>query len=178
MDAFTSEPFQGNPAAVTLLTPEQFFQDGASEWMQRVAFEANVSNTAFVGPRVKGENDQDSQIVEFDLRWFSTREDFFLFIPNVHVPSIPNHGFLTPDCDAVAEVKLCGHATLSTAVVLLDGKHVLPTSTIHFHTKCVFDQLFFQRVGLMLIPCWIGAAFLRSDLSPSTPTPRMSDTAS
>jgi predicted PhzF superfamily epimerase YddE/YHI9 len=32
---------------------------------------------------------------------------------------------------------LCGHATLASAVVLLDTKRVLPTQTIHFYTLCV-----------------------------------------
>jgi predicted PhzF superfamily epimerase YddE/YHI9 len=56
VDAFTSEPFAGNPAAVCVL-PEG--RDAA--WMQRVAREMNLSETAFLRPREDG----------FDLRWFT-----------------------------------------------------------------------------------------------------------
>ena len=56
VDAFTDRPFAGNPAAVCLL-------DGPrdSEWMQQVAFEMNLAETAFVIPASSG----------FDLRWFT-----------------------------------------------------------------------------------------------------------
>ncbi len=56
VDAFTDKPFAGNPAAVCLL-PEQ--RD--DRWMQNVAMEMNLSETAFL---VKG-NDG------YDLRWFT-----------------------------------------------------------------------------------------------------------
>ena len=57
VDAFASEPFEGNPAAVCLL-PEP--RDAA--WMQRVAREMNLSETAFLVRRDDG---------AFDLRWFT-----------------------------------------------------------------------------------------------------------
>jgi PhzF family phenazine biosynthesis protein len=56
IDAFTSRPFSGNPAAVCLLDREQ-----DSGWMQSVAAEMNHSETAFV--RRLGD--------EFELRWFT-----------------------------------------------------------------------------------------------------------
>jgi len=57
-DAFTSEPFAGNPAAVCVL------QKPAPEgWMQRVARELNLSETAFVVP--------ESARGRFGLRWFT-----------------------------------------------------------------------------------------------------------
>lgn len=46
IDAFTAEAFKGNPAAVCLLTEPK---DAA--WMQQVAAEMNLSETAFVVPR-------------------------------------------------------------------------------------------------------------------------------
>ena len=56
VDAFTNEPFGGNPAAVCVLdTPRD------ERWMQNVAREMNLSETAFLYP----END------EFRLRWFT-----------------------------------------------------------------------------------------------------------
>ncbi len=56
VDAFTSKPFSGNPAAVCVL-PEP--RDAA--WMQNVAREMNLAETAFVRPHEGG----------FDLRWFT-----------------------------------------------------------------------------------------------------------
>ena len=59
VDAFSSGPFRGNPAAVVLLEPGD--APGA-EWMQAVAAEMKHSETAFVAPRADG---------DFDLRWFT-----------------------------------------------------------------------------------------------------------
>ncbi len=56
VDAFTSKPFAGNPAAVCVLPAPA---DAA--WMQRVAAELNLSETAFLLARADG----------FDLRWFT-----------------------------------------------------------------------------------------------------------
>jgi predicted PhzF superfamily epimerase YddE/YHI9 len=57
VDAFTDRPFSGNPAAVTVVDA---FPD--ADYMQAVAMEMNLSETAFVVPRSDGEH---------DLRWFS-----------------------------------------------------------------------------------------------------------
>ena len=43
VDAFAEAPFAGNPAAVCLLTEPK-----AAAWMQNVAFEMNLSETAFL----------------------------------------------------------------------------------------------------------------------------------
>jgi PhzF family phenazine biosynthesis protein len=56
VDAFTSRAFGGNPAAVCLLAAP-----ADAEWMQRVAAEMNLAETAFLVPR--GDR--------FDLRWFT-----------------------------------------------------------------------------------------------------------
>ncbi len=45
VDAFTSQPFSGNPAAVCILDEEL-----SSEVMLKIAAEMNLSETAFVGP--------------------------------------------------------------------------------------------------------------------------------
>jgi predicted PhzF superfamily epimerase YddE/YHI9 len=57
VDAFADRPFSGNPAAVCLL-PEP--RDDA--WLQSVATEMNLSETAYPLPRADG---------AFDLRWFT-----------------------------------------------------------------------------------------------------------
>lgn len=56
IDAFSKRPFGGNPAAVCLLD-----RPADAEWMQRVAAEMNVAETAFVVP---GDG-------AFGLRWFT-----------------------------------------------------------------------------------------------------------
>src|SRR5262249_14982513 len=57
VDAFTTQAFKGNPAAVCLLDKPR-----PAEWMRNVAAEMNLSETAFVVPRTDG---------GFDLRWFT-----------------------------------------------------------------------------------------------------------
>jgi PhzF family phenazine biosynthesis protein len=56
VNAFTAEPFAGNPAAVCLLT-----ESHDAVWMQRVAREMNLAETAFLGAHDDG----------FELRWFT-----------------------------------------------------------------------------------------------------------
>ena len=56
VDAFADAPFTGNPAAVCLLE-----QPADAEWMQHIAREMNLSETAFVSPRIDG----------FNMRWFT-----------------------------------------------------------------------------------------------------------
>lgn len=96
VDAFTKVRFKGNPAAVCLLDEPQ-----DEDWMQKVAAEMNLSETAFIVPGAEN----------FDLRWFTK----------------------------VAEVDLCGHATLATAHVLWESGR-LP----HHETAC-----FMTRSGLL-----------------------------
>jgi len=91
IDAFTAEPFRGNPAAVCFLDRER---DDA--WLGNVAAEMNLSETAFLLPRQDG----------WSLRWF------------------------TP----VAEVKLCGHATLASAHALWEEGAIAASDTARFHT--------------------------------------------
>jgi PhzF family phenazine biosynthesis protein len=62
VDAFTAAAFTGNPAAVCLLNDE-----AEPAWMQAVAAEMNLSETAFVTPAG----------ADFGLRWFT---------PTVEVP--------------------------------------------------------------------------------------------
>ncbi|MGD0581861.1 MAG: PhzF family phenazine biosynthesis protein [Bacteroidales bacterium] len=77
VDAFTSKPFKGNPAGVCILEKEP-----SEEWMQNIAMEMNLPETAFV----------------------------------FHLNGIRNIRFFTPE----AEMKLCGHATLSASHILFE----------------------------------------------------------
>lgn len=56
IDAFTSQPFAGNPAAVCILNGQV-----DRDWMQRVAREMNLSETAFLRQQEQG----------YELRWFT-----------------------------------------------------------------------------------------------------------
>ncbi|HEX4824698.1 MAG TPA: PhzF family phenazine biosynthesis protein [Candidatus Polarisedimenticolaceae bacterium] len=57
VDAFADRPFAGNPAGVCLLERE-----APEKWMQAVAAEMNVAETAFLVRRADG---------AYDLRWFT-----------------------------------------------------------------------------------------------------------
>lgn len=56
VDAFADKPFSGNPAAVCVLN-----EPADERWMQKVAKEMNLSETAFLYPQADG----------FNLRWFT-----------------------------------------------------------------------------------------------------------
>ena len=92
VDAFTDTPFTGNPAAVCILPGSH-----DEVWMQRVALEMNLSETAFLVPEDDG----------YGLRWFT--------------PTL--------------EVALCGHATVASAHVLWEDRHLAPDQQARFHTK-------------------------------------------
>ena len=92
VDTFTDRPFAGNPAAVCLLA-----SPAEPSWMQQVAREMNLAETAFLVRRNGG----------YDLRWFT--------------PTV--------------EVDLCGHATLASAHVLWEDRHLDPGETARFHTR-------------------------------------------
>lgn len=105
IDAFTDKPFQGNPAAVCLLE-----ENKDAEWMQKVANEFNLSETAFLrrsrsSSSVSQKGVALDNVEEFDLRWF------------------------TP----LVEVDLCGHATLASAHFLFSA--IIKCNTVLFHTK-------------------------------------------
>lgn len=56
VDAFTNTPFEGNPAAIC-----QLLEPGNELWMQQVAQEMNLAETAFLHPQQNG----------YHLRWFT-----------------------------------------------------------------------------------------------------------
>jgi PhzF family phenazine biosynthesis protein len=58
VDAFTKQPFAGNPAAVVPL--DKWREDS---WLQNVAMEMNLSETAYLVPNEHG----------YDLRWFTPK---------------------------------------------------------------------------------------------------------
>jgi PhzF family phenazine biosynthesis protein len=120
VDSFTNVPFCGNPAAVCIL-----HEYPSEAWMQAVASEMNLSETAFLVPQ--------KDATSFNLRWF------------------------TP----VAEVDLCGHATLASAHILWEAGMLPAEQPARFYTKS--GQLICHLKGVWPEPKWIMMDF------PSTP---------
>jgi predicted PhzF superfamily epimerase YddE/YHI9 len=87
VDAFTDRPFAGNPAAVCLLPAP-----ADPQWMQDVAREMNLAETAFLVRRSDG----------FDLRWFTPTVEVALCghatLASAHV--LWEDGHLPPDGQA------------------------------------------------------------------------------
>ncbi|MFW6290862.1 MAG: PhzF family phenazine biosynthesis protein [Spirochaetota bacterium] len=121
VDAFTDRPFAGNPAAVCFL-------DGPADagWMQAVAAEMNLAETAFVVPLAEADAGREARTHEVDiharygLRWFT--------------PTV--------------EVDLCGHATLATAHALWSEGRAPSGSTLRFETRS--GELTAQRTGELI----------------------------
>ncbi len=106
IDAFTDTAFAGNPAAVVLLPAGPWPSD---RWLQQVATELNLSETAFAKPLDAEPLDAEPLNEGPDswaLRW------------------------LTPSL----EVDLCGHATLAT-VHLLHTTGALHGSSVRFESR-------------------------------------------
>jgi len=116
VDSFASVPGTGNPAAVVLL-PEDFNPKAKHKWMQKVAAEFNLAETAFCWP--KGSNKRNNRgdatsIIKDGSHW--------------------NIRYFTP----TIEMGLCGHATLASAAILYQtlSSTVLPPSTaVVFHAS-------------------------------------------
>lgn len=92
VDAFTEKPFTGNPAAVCILPFAR-----KAEWMQQVAGEMNLSETAFLQRRDDG----------FTLRWFTPTQEVDLCghatLASAHV--LWTEGQLAPDERATFHTK-------------------------------------------------------------------------
>lgn len=93
VDAFTNSPFAGNPAAVCVLSAER-----EPAWMQSVAAEMNLSETAFLRPRPDG---------AYRLRWFTPTDEVDLCghatLASAHV--LWSEGHLAADTEARFETE-------------------------------------------------------------------------
>lgn len=87
VDAFTDYAFRGNPAAVCIL-----HQEKSDSWMQQIAAEMNLSETAFLTP----------QGGDFQLRWFTPTVEVDLCghatLASAHI--LWESGYLYPGEDA------------------------------------------------------------------------------
>ena len=86
VDAFTSEKYKGNPAAVCILPSDNPVED---EWLQNVAAEMNLPETAFLQQRLE----------TYLLRWFTPTTEVHLCghatLATAHI--MWEEGILAPD---------------------------------------------------------------------------------
>lgn len=101
VDAFTARPFAGNPAGVCLL-PQGDARAEDRAWLQAVAREMNLSETAFLAPRPDG----------WGLRWFT---------PTVEV-ELCGHATLASAHVLFEEGRAEGEARFHTASGLLTAR--------------------------------------------------------
>lgn len=150
VDAFTSTPFQGNPAAVLLLEDTPTFPKDA--WLQQIATELNLSETAFAHPlppstdagpattTTTATTTAPGPPTNWALRWF------------------------TP----TTEVDMCGHATLATAHVL----HTTSTTTGTATRTATGTVRFTTRSGTLTTTAHPdGSLTLDFPTAPLTPVP-------
>lgn len=120
VDAFTDKPFSGNPAAVVLLG--ELERDAA--WMQAVAAENNLSETAFVTGNDDG---------TFGIRWFTPTSEVDLC---GHATLAAASTLLTEGvCDGAKPIVfrcaahgelVCGHARDGTIEMRFPADHATP----------------------------------------------------
>jgi predicted PhzF superfamily epimerase YddE/YHI9 len=112
VDAFTDTSFAGNPAAVCVLPETR-----ETTWMQQVAAEMNLSETAFLRPRPDG---------TYHLRWFTPTDEVDLCghatLASAHV--LWSEGFLAPGAEA----------QFHTTSGLLSASRDAPWITMNFPT--------------------------------------------
>lgn len=106
VDAFTSGPFTGNPAAVCVLTDPV-----TAETMQKIAMENNLSETAFI---TRG-ND------EWLIRWFTPKTEVDLCGHATLASAYVIFNFLEPQSNAVIfRSRVMGHLTVRRRGDLLE----------------------------------------------------------
>ena len=114
IDAFTDRPFAGNPAAVCLLDADAWPDEA---WMQQVAAEMNLSETAFAHPVAS------SGEVDWALRWFTPTVEVDLC---GHATLATAHA-LRSDCGTTGTVRFS-----SRSGVLIAHTHDDGTVTLNF----------------------------------------------
>ena len=96
IDAFTDQAFRGNPAAIVILT-----KAADAAWMQTVAMEMNLSETAFAWPH------EDPFTRAWRLRWFTPATEVALCGHATLATAFVlwSEGYLRPDQSAQFETK-------------------------------------------------------------------------
>ena len=119
VDAFTDRPFAGNPAGVLLFDSEGFPDDS---WLQNVASEVNLSETAFAHPLPVG------GAADWALRWFTPAAEVDMC---GHATLATAHVLHTTGT-ASGTVRFRAHCGILTATAHKDGTLTLdfPTSPL------------------------------------------------
>ncbi|WP_374983972.1 PhzF family phenazine biosynthesis protein [Streptomyces fradiae] len=117
VDAFTDRPFSGNPAGVLLL--DAFPDD---RWLQRVAAEVNLSETAFAHPLPPGGD------ADWALRWFTPTTEVDMC---GHATLATAHVLHTAGL-ATGSVRFAARCGILTTTAAEDGTITMdfPTSTL------------------------------------------------
>lgn len=103
VDAFTDRPFAGNPAAVCLLDASKGHAELTDAWLQQVAAEMNLSETAFVHRAEGGFNLRwMTPTVEVDLCGHATLAAAHILWDRGHVASAESISFFTRSGTLVA----------------------------------------------------------------------------
>ena len=138
VDAFASKAFSGNPAAVCILD-----QAVETSWMQSVALEMNLSETAFLLPEGRG----------YRLRWFTPAAEVELCghatLASAHV--LWEEGHLGPDQRAEFST-LSGElvAAREGELICLD----FPATPVASVARSALPQLLIDALGCR--PCFVG----------------------
>lgn len=114
VDAFASEPFSGNPAAVCVM--DRWPSDGS---MMKLAMENNLSETAFVVREDAG----------YRLRWFTPATEVELCGHATLASSFVILNFYEPECDTVRFRTLGGLLTVRKRGTLYEMN--FPTCELH-----------------------------------------------
>ncbi|MGW0393449.1 PhzF family phenazine biosynthesis protein [Streptomyces sp. NPDC003042] len=123
VDAFTDRPFRGNPAGVLLL-------DGpfpADAWLQQVAAEVNLSETAFAHPLPPGGD------ADWALRWFTpTAEVDMCGHATLATAHVLNENGLAAKDPARGPIRFSARCGVLTAEAREDGTITMdfPTSSL------------------------------------------------
>jgi predicted PhzF superfamily epimerase YddE/YHI9 len=125
VDAFTDRPFAGNPAGIVVLPAP-----APEAWMQAVAAEVNLAETAFLVPRPDGDH---------DLRWFT---------PTVEV-DLCGHATLASAHVLGSSHRFHTRSGVLTCDVLADGSITLdlPAISVEPAPTDGWDAVFGQHAG-------------------------------
>lgn len=133
VDSFTAEAGTGNPAAIVIL-PDTFNPKPRHRWMQKVAAEFNLAETAFCWPRKRRDSmtSTTSSSSSTSSQGGGDEKASALSSSKKHVDW--NIRYYTP----TVEMPLCGHATLASAAILyqtLNESVLPPGASIVFHAS-------------------------------------------
>jgi len=127
VDAFSNEKFKGNPAAVCVLPDDFPIENKKNEqWMQNIAAEMNLSETAFIQKSIKNGGGG------YTLRWFTPKTEVDLCghatLATAHI--LWQEGFLDKNQIAVFETR-SGQLEVS-----LNNTQMVMNFPVDFVEKC------------------------------------------